>query len=87
MRNISFTPQAYADYLNWLATDKKIFLKITNLIKETARNPESGTGKPERLKHELAGLWSRRIDMEHRLVYRIKDKAIEIISCRYHYHR
>lgn len=87
MRNISFTPQAYADYLRWLATDKKIFLKITNLIKETARNPESGTGKPERLKHELAGLWSRRIDMEHRLVYRIKDKAIEIISCRYHYHQ
>jgi len=85
MRNISFTPQAYADYLDWLATDKKIFLKITTLIKEIARNPESGTGKPERLKHELSGLWSRRINQEHRLVYRITDDSIEIISCKYHY--
>ena len=87
MRNISFTPQSYADYLDWLATDKKLFLKITSLIKETARNPESGTGKPERLRHELLGLWSRRINHEHRLVYRISSDTIEVISCKYHYSR
>ena len=68
MKNITFTPQAYKDYLNGLNEDKKIFLKITTLIKETAKNPETGTGKPERLKHELKGYWSRRITREHRLV-------------------
>lgn len=87
MKNISFTPQAYADYLYWLSKDKKVFLRITNLIKETARKPESGTGKPERLKHELSGLWSRRINQEHRLVYKITANTIEVVSCRYHYER
>ena len=85
MKNITFTPQAYKDYLNWLNEDKKIFVKITTLIKETAKNPETGTGKPERLKHELKGYWSRRITREHRLVYRITDENIEIVSCKYHY--
>jgi len=85
MKNITFTPQAYKDYLNWLNEDKKIFLKITTLIKETAKNPETGTGKPERLKHELKGYWSRRITRELRLVYRITDENIEIVSCKYHY--
>ena len=85
MKNITFTPQAYKDYLNWLNEDKKIFLKITTLIKEIAKNPELGTGKPERLKHELKGYWSRRITREHRLVYRFTDENIEIVSCKYHY--
>ena len=85
MKNITFTPQAYKDYLNWLNEDKKIFFKITSLIKEIAKNPETGTGKPERLKHELKGYWSRRITREHRLVYRITDENIEIVSCKYHY--
>jgi len=85
MKNITFTPQAYKDYLNWLNEDKKIFSKITSLIKEIAKNPETGTGKPERLKHELKGCWSRRITREHRLVYRITDENIEIVSCKYHY--
>jgi toxin YoeB len=85
MRNISFTPQAYADYLDWLTIDKKLFLKITNLIKETARNPEFGTGKPEQLKFELSGLWSRRINKEHRLVYEVTDETVKIVSCKYHY--
>ena len=85
MKNITFTPQAYKDYLNWLNEDKKIFLKITSLIKEIAKNPETGTGKPERLKHELKGYWSRRITREHRFVYRITDENIEIVSCKYHY--
>ncbi len=85
MKNISFTPKAYSDYLEWLTKDKKIFLKITNLIKEVSRNPKAGTGKPERLRFELAGLWSRRINKEHRLVYKINDKEVRIISCKYHY--
>jgi Txe/YoeB family toxin of toxin-antitoxin system len=70
MRNISFTPGAYADYLSWLSTDKKVFLKITNLIKETTRNPESGTGKPERLKHELTGLLWAALGVNKRVEFR-----------------
>ena len=85
MRNISFSPQAYTDYLDWLNKDKKLFMKITDLIKESARTPEKGTGKPERLKHTLQGYWSRRINKEHRLVYRVSSDAIKIISCKYHY--
>jgi toxin YoeB len=85
MKIISFMPQAYKDYLEWLSADKKIFLKITSLIKEISRNPEAGAGKPERLKFELTGLWSRRINKEHRLVYKITDDSLIIISCKYHY--
>ena len=85
MKNIIFTPQAYKDYINWLNEDKKIFFKITTLIKEIVKNPDTGTGKPERLKHELKGYWSRRITREHRLVYRFTDENIEIVSCKYHY--
>jgi toxin YoeB len=85
MRRISFTLKAYTDYLLWLETDKKLFSKISTLIVETSRNPFSGTGKPEPLKNNLNGCWSRRINEEHRLIYRITDDTIEIISCRYHY--
>lgn len=85
MRKISFTPDAYAEYLHWLETDRKIFLKITDLIKEASRDPGMGKGKPELLKHELKGCWSRRINQEHRLVYSVTDDAIEIRSCKYHY--
>lgn len=83
--NIIFSNQAWEDYLYWNATDKKIFKKINALIKECQRTPFHGTGKPEPLKHELTGAWSRRIDREHRLVYRIKDGALEIAQCRHHY--
>ncbi len=83
--NIIFSNQAWDDYLYWNATDKKIFKKINTLIKECQRTPFSGTGKPEPLKHELAGAWSRRIDKEHRLVYRVKDGTLEIAQCRHHY--
>ena len=83
--NIIFSPQAWEDYLYWNETDKKIFKKINVLIKECQRTPFSGIGKPEPLKHELAGAWFRRIDREHRLVYRVKDGAIEIAQCRHHY--
>jgi len=83
--DITFSTQAWEDYLYWNATDKKIFKKINTLIKECQRTPFDGIGKPEPLKHELAGAWSRRIDREHRLVYRVKDGALEIAQCRRHY--
>ncbi|WP_339701378.1 Txe/YoeB family addiction module toxin [Algoriphagus aquimarinus] len=82
---IIFSNQAWEDYLYWNTTDKKVFKKINALIKECQRTPFEGIGKPELLKHELAGSWSRRIDREHRLVYRIKDGALEIAQCRHHY--
>ena len=85
MRKITFTPDAYAEYVNWLETDRKIFLKITDLIRETTRDPGRGSGKPELLKHKLSGFWSRRINHEHRLVYSVTENAIEIRSCKYHY--
>jgi len=83
--NIIFSNRAWEDYIYWSATDKKIFKKINALIKECQRSPFIGLGKPEPLKHELAGTWSRRIDREHRLVYRVKDGALEIAQCRHHY--
>jgi toxin YoeB len=85
MRKITFTPEAYTDYINWLEKDRKLFLKITDLIREAARNPSKGIGKPELLKHEYSGHWSRRINNEHRLVYTVTEIAIEIVSCKYHY--
>jgi toxin YoeB len=85
MRKITFTHEAYSDYLYWLETDKKQFIKITKLIREVLRNPEKGIGKPEQLKHQYKGCWSRRISEEHRLIYTISETAIEIISCKYHY--
>jgi len=85
MRKIIFTQEAYSDYLSWLKSDKKLFTKITNLIREASRTPEQGTGKPELLKHQYKGCWSRRISDEHRLIYAVSENAIEIISCKYHY--
>jgi toxin YoeB len=85
MKKISFTPKAYGDYLHWRENDKKIFSKINTLILDTAKSPCFGMGKPEPLKYNLTGYWSRRINDEHRLVYRIIGDNIEIISCRYHY--
>lgn len=83
--DISFTPEAWDDYLYWHSTDKDNFKKINELIKEIQRTPFAGKGKPEPLKYDLKGFWSRRINQEHRLVYRIADTAIEIISVRFHY--
>ena len=85
MRNITFTPGAYKDYIEWLKTDKKLFVKISGLIREIAKTPFEGTGKPEALKHELTGTWSRTINNEHRLVYSVSDLEIKIIACKYHY--
>ena len=82
---ITFSKNAWEDYLSWQKEDKKILRKINELIKDIQRNPFEGIGKPERLKYDLAGLWSRRIDREHRLVYQAKDDDILIYACRYHY--
>lgn len=80
-----FTPGAWEDYLYWQKTDKKKLKRINSLIKDIQRTPFSGTGKPEALKHNLKGWWSRRIDITHRLVYRVDDDILVILQCRYHY--
>ncbi|MBR0031988.1 MAG: Txe/YoeB family addiction module toxin [Treponema sp.] len=82
---ISFTPTAFEDYQYWATNEKSVFKKTNALIKEIMRMPFTGTGKPEPLKHELAGYWSRRITEEHRLVYKVEQDTILIVSCRYHY--
>ena len=82
---ISFEDTALAQYQQWAQEDKKIFAKINTLIQECQRTPFTGTGKPEPLKGSLAGFWSRRITKEHRLVYKIEQNSVVIVSCRYHY--
>ena len=80
-----FTDEAWEEYLYWQTRDKKILKKINTLIKDVKREPFDGLGKPEPLKHELAGYWSRRITQEHRLVYEVFENSIVVVSCRYHY--
>lgn len=82
---ILFSTQAWQDYLHWQETDKKTVKKINELIKEIARSPFQGLGKPEPLKHAFSGFWSRRISQEHRIVYRVEGDVIEIAQLRYHY--
>lgn len=80
-----FEDSAWEDYLYWQKTDKKLLKRINLLIKEIQRTPFEGIGKPESLKHELSGYWSRRINSEHRIVYKIVDGMTIIVQCRYHY--
>ena len=80
-----FIEDSWEDYLYWQHQDKKILKRINELIKATLREPYTGIGKPEALKFDLAGCWSRRINSEHRLVYKVEDKVLIIIQCRYHY--
>lgn len=82
---ISFEDQGWEDYLYWHQTDKAKFKRINQLIRDIQRDPFDGIGKPEPLRHQLSGLWSRRIDDEHRLVYAVKDGNIVIAQCRHHY--
>jgi toxin YoeB len=84
---IIFSKNAWEDYTSWLNQDRKMLRKINDLIKDIQRTPFSGKGKPEPLKYDLAGLWSRRIDREHRLVYRVQDKELYIYACKFHYDR
>lgn len=79
-----FAEQAWEDHLHWQATDRKLLKRINALIRETTRTPFAGTGKPEALKHALAGYWSRRITDEHRLVYKVEGDALWIAQLRYH---
>ena len=80
-----FAENAWEDYLYWQKTDKKILKRINILIKEISRDPFEGIGKPEPLKHALSGYWSRRLNDEHRIVYKIQDKSLLIAQLRYHY--
>ena len=82
---ISFKESAFAEYRQWAKEDKKVIDKIDALITEILRDPFHGTGKPEPLKGNLAGYWSRRITQEHRLVYKVLPDQVVIISCKYHY--
>jgi toxin YoeB len=81
---IVFSKNSWDDYLSWQSEDRKILKKINELIKDIQRTPYDGIGKPEPLKFDLTGLWSRRIDREHRLVYQIHGEELLIYSCRYH---
>jgi len=80
-----FVDDSWEDYLFWQKTNKKYLKKINDLLKAISRTPYSGLGKPERLKHKYKGLWSRRIDSEHRLIYTVKEDEIHILKCRFHY--
>ncbi|NMG21784.1 Txe/YoeB family addiction module toxin [Brasilonema bromeliae] len=85
MKNITFAHSAFEQFNDWAAQDKKIHRKIITLINDILRQPFTGLGKPEPLKHELTGYWSRRITDEHRLVYEVTETEIIILSCRFHY--
>ena len=83
--NIPFTPEGWDDYLWFQQNDKAGLKRINLLIKAIQRDPFDGVGKPEPLKHNLSGFWSRRITAEHRLVYGIEDNEVQILMCCYHY--
>ncbi len=82
---ITFSTNAWEEYLYWQAEDKRMLRKINALIRDIQSHPYEGTGKPEPLRYDLSGLWSRRIDREHRLVYKAEGDDLIIYSCRYHY--
>jgi len=84
-RSLEFDPAALEDLAWWVEKDRKKALHILRMIQETHTNPFGGIGKPEPLKRELAGCWSKRIDHEHRLVYQVQESKIRILACRYHY--
>jgi toxin YoeB len=83
--NLVFSPQAWEDYTYWQATDPKMVARINQLLKDIIRNPQSGIGKPEPLRHAFRGYWSRRIDSEHRIVYRAMENGVLIAQLRFHY--
>ncbi len=82
---LSWADNAWEDYLYWQKADKKIVKRINTLIKDTMRPPFEGVGDPEPLKHNWTGYWSRRINREHRLVYKVNEGSLYIVQCRYHY--
>jgi len=82
---LAFTKQGWQDYLYWQNRERKMLIRINDLIKDIMRSPFSGIGKPEPLRGSLSGYWSRRVNQEHRLVYGIRDGQVTILQCRYHY--
>ncbi|QJQ99378.1 Txe/YoeB family addiction module toxin [Halomonas sp. PGE1] len=82
---LTWATPAWEDYLYWQGRDKKTLKRINTLIKDIQRQPFDGLGDPEPLRHQWSGYWSRRVDREHRLVYKVTDSAIVIVQCRYHY--
>ena len=82
---VAFVPDGWEDYQHWLQHDPRLHQQINLLIKEIVRTPFTGTGRPEALKGDLTGYWSRRIDREHRSIYFYEDGVLTVISCRYHY--
>jgi toxin YoeB len=85
MSKVTFEKRAFRDFTDWATDDKRIHKRVVDLIFDILRHPFSGIGKPEPLRHELKGYWSRRINDEHRLVYKIEDDAVIIVACKYHY--
>ena len=85
MRAVEFDPSAFDDLAWWAEQDRAQAIRIIRLVRDTQRDPFAGIGKPEPLRHELVGCWSRRIDQEHRLVYQVMPEKIRILACRYHY--
>ena len=85
MRSLEFDRAALEDLTWWVQQDRKKALRVLRLVQETRRDPFGGVGKPEPLKHGLSGFWSRRIDEEHRLVYKVENRTLIIAQCRYHY--
>ncbi|MDF1581810.1 MAG: Txe/YoeB family addiction module toxin [Methyloprofundus sp.] len=82
---LSWAELAWEDYLYWQATDKKILKRINTLLKDIKREPFAGIGEPEPLKHNWSGYWSRRINREHRIIYKVTEESIIVVQCRYHY--
>lgn len=80
-----FTPISWEEYCGWLRDDRRVLQRINRLIEDTLRHPTDGIGKPEPLRHDSPGTWSRRITEEHRLVYRVEGENLTILQCRYHY--
>ncbi len=85
MKKLLFTPEAFDQYNQWQQENKQVFNKLKKLLIETTKTPYEGTGKPEPLKYDYTGCWSRRITEEHRLVYKVETEWFEVIACRYHY--
>lgn len=83
--NLTFTPDGWDDYLFWTATDEAVLRRLNRLLEETLRTPFEGLGKPEQLRHQLAGCWSRRLTEEHRLVYLFTADAVVVLMACYHY--
>lgn len=84
-RSLEFDPAGFEDLAWWVEKDRKKALRIVKMLKEIQRDPFQGVGKPEPLRHQFAGCWSRRIDDEHRLVYEVFEDKIRILACRYHH--